>query len=519
MSHFENPTTVLYKIHNVFKESDETGSCRAVLRGTMRGSSTGISDDFKSSVDSRDLSPTAPKAYADRMEYPIAEEGDVVYNETEEEEVEDTTTQVDEEAEDGQINVAMSSFLGSSDMNGTVSIGARPIRMLRKRLPPKRIKDEFLSPITVALNNEVVSTNKYASDYARFSGEGQNPRKIKEFKMWFPFLGEDVLPIDIKALNSCTVLQLIGFTLYKFNADPHRNDQINEDVELFELRLNESDGEPDMELPALSEDHFIYNLGFESLCVCKKKNVQQKTAKTPAKGYFYVYYPDGSSTLLKRDTNHTIGEILKLALRRRDIRFGQHDVEVKGQEGTFLDLKDTLLDIESRYGTRVELAIIKRFARREDEEEEDDTPECDMLRAIDHILSMNHTQAYYVSRVKGRYSHHAVELRVSSESISITSFSARSSILHKSKKVEIPIDHIVLCERNASERYARHFNVIFWAHGDWKEQVLEAKTREEAEKIVRNINGILMFKNSRKNNEIKIRFSATKAKQDSHGNI
>lgn len=79
-------------------------------------------------------------------------------------------------------------------------------------VPGKRSEVKpFVIPSTVR--------NPYAQKYSQFSGEGQDPRKVKHFKIWFPFLNQNPLPLDIKVIASARVSDMIGYILYRFNEE------------------------------------------------------------------------------------------------------------------------------------------------------------------------------------------------------------------------------------------------------------------------------------------------------------
>ena len=79
--------------------------------------------------------------------------------------------------------------------------------------PPRAPKPyaPFVIPTTVR--------NAYAQRFSQFSGEGQHMRRVKRFKIWFPFLENNALPLDVKAVSSATVQELIGYILYRFNEE------------------------------------------------------------------------------------------------------------------------------------------------------------------------------------------------------------------------------------------------------------------------------------------------------------
>lgn len=69
--------------------------------------------------------------------------------------------------------------------------------------------------------------NPFAQQYSQYGGVGQDQRKVKQFKIWFPFL-KTCLPLDVQVLVTTTVKNLIGYILYAFNKESRLRDHIIE---------------------------------------------------------------------------------------------------------------------------------------------------------------------------------------------------------------------------------------------------------------------------------------------------
>lgn len=76
---------------------------------------------------------------------------------------------------------------------------------------------------------------------------------------------------------------------------------------------------------------------------------------------FFRHYPDGSSTLLQRRTGLSVSDVIKQALRKRGIRFGEYVLEVKGQPHVSLNSAEKIADVEAAQRERVEFTLIKKY--------------------------------------------------------------------------------------------------------------------------------------------------------------
>ncbi|EGD74397.1 hypothetical protein PTSG_06408 [Salpingoeca rosetta] len=630
---------LLAMLHQVFKDTDDSGTCRAVLRGSVKGDSAHVRDDFKASVESYDITPTAPKPLATSVakllpSHNVADaEEDLPATNTSDRDNESSVTPITPATVmDGFpasiIDIGMGPIplpVAGSRQRGGASGTTAPLHQEEQphtqaaangrhtganganggagsTAQPRAFKP-FVIPTTVH--------NPYARQYAQFSAEGQDPRKIKHFKIWFPFLDEGTLPLDVRVVTSACVSDLIGFVLYRFNQEAGlRGTTLEGEPGDYELRLSEFDGEPDYDLPALAEDHTIKTLGFDSLCLCRRKVARKSGAdQRTKKGFFYVHYPDGSSTLLQRKRGLTVGDVIKQALRKRGIRFGEYVLEVKGQPQVALDPTEKIADVEEAHPGRVEFALIKKFALRRDIAHPQDAEQDALMGAVEHTLSMNQAHTFFVTK-HGKYTHQTVEFRVADDVITVTTFHSTRSILHKSRRVrarvslcvlggsltvflcacvcgwvwvcvgvcgsvrlpaclsvcpclcgsvshacswlrvhsfphaltcsymrllpsppptlcalpilslllllllllvlqfEIPMESVVDCHIDA--RRTTRFHIVFRHPPDWKEQMYEAKTAEQAADIVNKIRGILSFQMGGKNSELRAQYNMRK---------
>ena len=74
------------------------------------------------------------------------------------------------------------------------------------------------------------------------------------------------------------------------------------------------------------------------------------------------HYPDGSKTLLQRRRGLTVGDVVKQALRKRGIRFGEYALEVIGEPQVALDNAEKISDVEAaKPDSRVQFLLIKKF--------------------------------------------------------------------------------------------------------------------------------------------------------------
>ena len=302
--------------------------------------------------------------------------------------------------------------------------------------------------------------NNPFSHYSQFAA-GHDGAGAINIKIWFPFI-PDAQPLDISVVAHATVLETIGYTMFEYTEDRSRTQRLAASVDAYVLRMEEGDGEPDMDLPALAGRQKISRFGFDSLCLCVNTahalQLDKPVGATPARRFVQVYYSDSGATILKRESNEmTVLDVLEHTLRKRCLRFGpEYVLEPKYEPGHVLDPNMLLSDYEGGDTMKaLEFQLIRKHSKRRDLAVESETSAAAGNELLDS-LAVHQPKAYYVARL-AKFSSHQVELLVYPDKMSVSQSRRTSLLSSKQKPLSVPLDDVLRIYLIETDRKAGSF--------------------------------------------------------------
>ncbi|KJE89398.1 hypothetical protein CAOG_00876 [Capsaspora owczarzaki ATCC 30864] len=339
------------------------------------------------------------------------------------------------------------------------------------------------------------------SEYSQFSGEGHvGIARTVKLEIFFPTAKDTpaIAPINIIALGTATVEQVLGLIMWKYTKDD-RQPKLAGNMDSYCLRMVEDDGTPDMDFPALDRKQPIQKFGFDQLAFCEGPRFNRNTRRIMrpeskhTTTFVHVYLPNqGCSIVSVKSFDVLLKDVLANVRKKRQLPKDQHTLELVDAPGEELDLNQTLQSI----GT-TKFNLIHKFSKRMDLVDADAVADKQKTDDVDFSLTVHQYKSFFVY-IKHKFSaNQEVMLGIDGNKVDIIPQSTQG-FFAKTKLVSYQMDDIVLCqpidEKSKTLKpgvSTKSFRFVYYNGNEFKSNYFDAKGAEEAKEIVTKINYIL----------------------------
>eukprot|EP00730_Choanoeca_flexa_P015623 TRINITY_DN7215_c2_g1_i2.p1 TRINITY_DN7215_c2_g1~~TRINITY_DN7215_c2_g1_i2.p1 ORF type:complete len:540 (+),score=128.14 TRINITY_DN7215_c2_g1_i2:78-1697(+) len=528
MAAIDDARSILETIFNAFKQTDETGSTRGVLRNYMPTPSTEpCLDDFPKSVESLEISHAVAKSFAPKRQPSMLKQ--MAQSQSRHESRRNSVATVVMQASVQDAPVVQKGFTESVQSVNRMSVTSNRRTSLSTVRSPASSKSRSPASSTASRTSHdgtkrtshatiaairatatKASNNPFAAEFAQFAGAGLPRHKKKTIKMWYPFCTNTELPIDMDIVSKASIRQVMGYALYEYMEQEHRQPRIKTTVAAFQLRVSEDDGSPDMDLPAFAERDIIAKFSFDSLCLCLLPGhsaLGGSGSTAGDKSYFRISASTGV-TILPRDKDIvTVQDMLRKVVKKRGLLYGEYLLERKDAKGVALDLTTTVDELED-LGVN-ELQLINIHSKRQDMDDRDDTI---ISAQVAQWLALNQRKTYFLTK-RSKIKTMPVELIVDPSGISISTATRTATILTKTnKKTFIRLDRLVKCERDVKRSNA--VRIVFQdTEISFKSSLYEAADEDTANDLLDNIRLLLQDAVSEQRDALVTRYELENAQE------
>eukprot|EP00039_Didymoeca_costata_P015275 m.257427 g.257427 ORF g.257427 m.257427 type:complete len:388 (+) comp16189_c0_seq33:178-1341(+) len=199
--------------------------------------------------------------------------------------------------------------------------------------------DESNKPAIHDVSSDMQESGFSRSMASLVNGEGGNPfQKALKFecrdglglalKVYIPF-GETVKdrhnPLKVIVARHARVFESIELLLAKYTEE-RRSPSVIPKSEAYELRMEDMDCLPDMDLPAFDKQDPMAKYRFESYCLCQVRNFDSYLAKSeepelePVPKYKCKVHTSDGATILNPSDRDTVNDIIMQTVAKRSMR-------------------------------------------------------------------------------------------------------------------------------------------------------------------------------------------------------
>eukprot|EP01135_Chromosphaera_perkinsii_P005012 Nk52_evm10s310 gene=Nk52_evmTU10s310 len=374
------------------------------------------------------------------------------------------------------------------------------------------------SMLTSLLKTKQNSVNNPFNEYSKFCGDGLMMKTVS-IEFFFAF-GENEPPCSSMKLSVqglASVEQATGYALFKY-VEEDRKPKPLDSIEFYNLRIvEEDDGTPDMDLPALDRKQPIQKFFFDQLAICELPNAREKASAIAAKPanvgesvkmrttFVKIYLPQkGLSILNITSADILLKEVLDMVTRKRHLAAGQHTLELVDAPGVELDLNQTLQSLN-----RLEFNLIHKYSKRVDLNEEE------MDQSGDYIQmswKLNQYKQYVVTKLH-KFRMEEVMLGFDVEKMTLVPFGNTTSLWgSKQKLVTYGMENVVHCTR-LPEKSHLALRFVLYTGSSYKNYDFETKSVIDLDDIMSKMGLIInSYSTEQKDNFLKSLAKKTKKK-------
>jgi len=354
-------------------------------------------------------------------------------------------------------------------------------------------KSEHVSALSERLEDLLNQPNNPFVQYAKFDGEGVEdtcPTKfIEVFLSFLPTEEERLSSINVTFVDTATVSDVIGLTLYKYVLKV-KKPRYQNDVKAYSLHISEEDGELDLDFPALDDKELMSKFGFNHLAVVEKHKATKQPVLSKSSVEVKIHIPNNGYSVVKVESrNVKMKIVVQKLIKKRGLKrnIADFNLEKPGEEGQHVDLEQSL----DSMGTLVFNLIGMG--------DKDKDMHLKTHRAQDEIMSL-HYKSYQVFLIH-RLTSTEVTLGIHGQMIEIDPVQQPKSgpkFWTKIKPMSLEVDTIAECEITDKKPGRSVFRIYYKKMDDFKHYEFETDT-QRAQEIVRKIHNILksvMFKHA-----------------------
>lgn len=321
--------------------------------------------------------------------------------------------------------------------------------------------------------------------YAKFDGEGVEgtcPTKCVEvFLSFLPTEEERLNPINITFVDSATVQDVIGLTLFKYVLKV-RKPRYQSDVKAYSLHIAEEDGEVNtMDFKAFEEKDLMSKFGFPHLALVEKHKATKQPVMSKNSVEVKILIPQNGYSVVKVDrTDVKMKTILAKLIKKRGLKRNITDfhLEKQGEEGQPVDLETSL----DSTGTLV-FNLVGMGEKDKELHSKTSTAQAE-------IMSLQY-KSYQVQLIH-HFTSTDVSLGIHGQKIEIDPVAQPKSqkFWTKIKPMSLDVENIAECEITDRKPGRHVFRIYYKKTDDFKHYEFET-TPQQAEEIVKKIHNIL----------------------------
>lgn len=353
-----------------------------------------------------------------------------------------------------------------------------------KYIDTENKKNHHVSVLSQRLEDLLNQPNNPFVQYAKFDGEGVEdtcPTKfIEVFLSFLPSEEERLQAVNVTFVESATVSDVIGLTLYKYVLKA-RKPRYQNDVKSYSLHIAEEDGEVDMDFQSLEEKELMSKFGFSHLALVEKHKATKQPVLSKNSVEVKILIPQNGYSVVKVDRRDVkMKTILQKLIKKRGLKRNINDfhLEKQGEEGQHVDLEMSL----DSTGTLV-FNLVGMGEKDKDLHSKTSTAQAE-------IMSLQY-QSYQVLLIH-RLTSTEVSLGIHGQKIEIDPVAQPKSqkFWTKIKPMSLDVENIAECEITDKKPGRSVFRIYYKKIDDFKHYEFET-TPQRAEEIVRKIHNIL----------------------------
>ncbi|KAL5011995.1 hypothetical protein ScPMuIL_010546 [Solemya velum] len=343
-------------------------------------------------------------------------------------------------------------------------------------------KSNMVSLLSHQLDEADIMGENPFKEYVRFDGKATIGLPTKKIDIFLTMAEPEdrPYPLTIVCLASAKIQDLIGLICWQYTQED-REPLLNENREMYCLRIAEDDGEVDIDFPSLDNREPLSKFGFNKLALVEReappsspKTSPVVTVNIPNRG-FNKFQINSPSILMK--------EILQKVIKRRKVKQRQglkYNLEKQEEPGIAVDLEAPL-----GFMNTLEFCLVRENSTRGEMEIEESFTS-DMARS----LTSHQYKSYIVYMVHKWRANIEVHLGISGEKVEIDPISSKSSSkLFRQRAVTYDADSIAACDMLEEKSTGRCLFRLTYS-SDYKHHDFEADL-ETATEVVEKINNIL----------------------------